>query len=132
MNVAMAIRRIIISEIHEQQFVELREVGGKRSFTIVVGVFEATSLDRKVKRQEFARPLTHDLILGVIEAMGGELRGVLISELRDGTYFAKLVVRKDGENHEIDCRPSDALPLAVAAEVPIHVAEDVLDEVAGE
>ncbi len=67
-----------------------------------------------------------------IETMGGELQDVYINDLREHTYFAKLRVRQEGELVEIDCRPSDAIALAVTAKVPIYVAEDVLGEVWGE
>ena len=105
---------------------------GDRSFPIVIGIFEATSIDRRVKKLHSPRPLTHDLVANVIESMGGELRDVTISELRDHTYYAKLRIRLNGELVEVDARPSDAIALAVTASVPIYVAEDVLDEVCGE
>lgn len=124
----MELRRIIISEIHESQVIVLREVDGERSFPIVIGIFEATSIDRRVRNQTSPRPLTHDLIVSVIEMMGGELQDIIISELRDHTYYAKVRVRKDGELMEVDSRPSDAIALAVTAKVPIYVAEDVLEE----
>jgi bifunctional DNase/RNase len=126
--VQMELRRIIISEIHESQVIVLREVDGERSFPIVIGIFEATSIDRRVRNQTSPRPLTHDLIVSVIELMGGELQDIIISELRDHTYYAKVRVRKDGELMEVDSRPSDAIALAVTAKVPIYVAEDVLEE----
>ena len=132
MPVHMELRRIIISEIHEQQIIVLREVEGERSFPIMIGIFEATSIDRRVKKLPSPRPLTHDLVAGVIDQMGGELRDIYISELRDHTYYAKLRIRLNGENVEVDSRPSDAIALAVTAKVPIYVAEDVLDEVCGE
>jgi bifunctional DNase/RNase len=125
----MELKRIIISEIHEQQMILLREVDGDRNFSIMIGIFEATSIDRRVKKQASPRPLTHDLIANVIENLGGELRDIYISELRDHTYYAKLRIRKDGEMTEVDCRPSDAIALAVTASVPIYVAEEVLEEV---
>lgn len=132
----MELKRIIISEIHEQQVITLREVdsetGSKRAFPIVIGIFEATSIDRRVKGIPNPRPLTHDLVANVIESMGGDLQDVYISELKDHTYFTKLRVRHEGELIEIDCRPSDAIALAVTARVPIYVAEDVLEEVLGE
>lgn len=128
MNVQMTLRRIIISEVHEHQMVELREVDGGRHFTIVIGFFEATSIDRRVRKQASERPLTHDLIHSIIEEMGGELRDILISDLRDGIYFARLRVMVDGEIREIDCRPSDAIAIAVTADVPIYVSEEVLEE----
>ena len=103
-----------------------------RSVPIVIGIFEATSIDRRVKGLPSPRPLTHDLVTSVIENMGGDLQDIYISELRDHTYYAKLRIRHDGELVEVDSRPSDAIALAVAAKVPIYVAEDVLEEVCGE
>ena len=132
MPVHMELKRIIISEIHEQQVIMLKEVDGDRSFSIMIGIFEATSIDRRVKGMPSPRPLTHDLITNVIDQMGGELQDIYISELRDHTYYAKLRIRHEGELIEIDCRPSDAIALAVTAKVPIYVAEDVLGEACGE
>ena len=130
--VQMELRRIIISEIHEQQVIMLKEVEGDRSFSIMIGIFEATSIDRRVKGQPAPRPLTHDLLANTIELLGGELQDIYISDLREHTYYAKLRVRHEGELIEIDCRPSDAIALAVTAKVPIYVAEDVLNEVCGD
>jgi bifunctional DNase/RNase len=130
--VQMELKRIIISEVHEQQIIVLREVEGDRSFPIVIGIFEATSIDRRVKNIVPPRPLTHDLIVSAVEQLGGEVQDIVISDLQDHTYFAKLRIRKDGELTEIDCRPSDAIAVAVTAKVPIWVAEDVLAETADE
>jgi bifunctional DNase/RNase len=130
--VQMELRRIIISEIHEQQVITLKEVDGDRSFPIVIGIFEATSIDRRVKGMPSPRPLTHDLITNIIDQMGGELQDIFISELREHTYYAKLRIRHEGELIEIDCRPSDAIALAVRGRVPIYVNEDVLGEALGE
>jgi hypothetical protein len=110
----------------------LREVDGERSFPIVIGIFEATSIDRRVKGVQSPRPLTHDLLASVIDNLGGDLQDIFISELSEHTYFAKLRIRKDGEIIEVDCRPSDAIALAVTAKVPIFVAEDVIEEASGE
>src|SRR3954468_18375152 len=88
-QVHMELKRIIINEVHDQQVIMLREIDGERSFPIVIGIFEATSIDRRVKGLPSPRPLTHDLVTSVIDQMGGELRDVFISELRDHTYFAK-------------------------------------------
>lgn len=132
MPVQMDLRRIIISEIHEQQIILLREVDGERNFSIMIGIFEATSIDRRVKKLPSPRPLTHDLVANVVDSLGGELRDIYISELREHTYFAKLRIRLNGEIVEVDCRPSDAIAIAVTANVPIYVAEDVLEEACGE
>lgn len=134
MPVQMELSRIIISEINDQQIIYLKEVEGPRSFPILIGMFEAYSIDRRVKHFQSPRPLTHDLLVSAIETLGGELQDVVISELRDHTYFAKLRVKCDGELVEIDARPSDAIAVAVTCEpaLPIYVAEDVLDDVLGE
>lgn len=132
MPVQMDLKRIIINEVHDQQVVMLRETEGDRSFPIVIGIFEATSIDRRVRGLPSPRPLTHDLIANVIDQLGGDLQDIYISELREHTYFAKLRIRKDGELIEIDCRPSDAIALAVTAKVPIYVAEEVIVEASGE
>jgi uncharacterized protein len=128
MPIQMELRRIIISELDPHQIVILKEVEGERNFPIVIGVFEATSIDRRVKGEQSPRPLTHDLIIAVVEQMGGEIQDIVISDLQEHTYFAKLRVRKDGELIEVDCRPSDAIAVAVASRVPIYVNEDVLGE----
>jgi bifunctional DNase/RNase len=128
----MELRRIIISEMHDQQVIMLREVDGDRSFPIVIGIFEATSIDRRVKNIPAPRPLTHDLVANVVDQLGGEFQDVIISELREHTYYAKLRIRKDGELIEVDSRPSDAIALAVTARVPIYVNEDVLNELSNE
>ncbi len=131
MPVPMELSRIIISEINEQQVIYLREIEGDRTFPIMIGIFEATSIDRRVKNQQTPRPLTHDLLVGVVEGLGAELDSVVITDLRDGTYYARLRVRQDGEIIEIDSRPSDAIAVAVTCEppLPIYVAEDVLEDV---
>jgi len=126
--VQMELKRIIISEVHDQQVIMLRESEGDRSFPIVIGIFEATSIDRRVKGMPSPRPLTHDLVASVIDNMGGELQDIFISELRDHTYFAKLRIKHDGEMIEVDSRPSDAIAVAVTVDVPILVSEDVIDE----
>src|SRR5881409_3457625 len=125
----MELKRLIISEVHDQQVIILKEVEGDRSFPIVIGIFEATSIDRRVKGMPSPRPLTHDLVASVIDHMGGDLQDVFISELRDHTYFAKLRIRHSGEIVEVDSRPSDAIAIAVTVDVPIFVAEDIIDEV---
>ena len=132
MPVQMELRRILISEVHDQQVIVLREVDGERSFPIVIGIFEATSIDRRVKNMLSPRPLTHDLLAQVIEDMGGEVQDVIISELREHTYYAKLRIRHEGELIEVDSRPSDAIALAVTAKVPIYVSEEVLSEMQDE
>ncbi|AMV17321.1 hypothetical protein VT03_05480 [Planctomyces sp. SH-PL14] len=127
----MQLARIIISEINDQQVVFLKEVDGGRSFPILIGIFEATSIDRRVQGNVPPRPLTHDLVKSVIEELGAEAEDVVITRLVEHTYYAAIRVRHRGELHEIDCRPSDAIALAVHYEphLPIYVDEDVLSQV---
>src|ERR1700735_2633218 len=100
----MELRRIIISEVHDQQVIVLREVDGERSFPIVIGIFEATSIDRRGRKMTRSppRPRTHDLLAQVIEDLGGEVQDVIISDLKEHTYFAKLRIRHEGELIEVD------------------------------
>ena len=134
MPVEMQLSRIIISEIHDQQIIYLREVDGERQFPIVIGIFEATSIERRIKGVQTPRPLTHDLIVSVIEQLEGEPDSVVINDLREGTYFAELRIRRGGELISVDSRPSDAIAVAVSCEppLPIFVVEEVLDEAASE
>ena len=133
MPVQMRLSRIIISEINDHQVIYLREVNGDRQFPILIGVFEATSIDRRVKSFTTPRPLTHDLIVSMVSQLGAELDSVVITELKEHTYYALIRVRKDGELIEIDSRPSDAIAIAVTCEpnLPIWVSEQVLEEVIG-
>jgi bifunctional DNase/RNase len=134
MPVAMELSRIIISEISDDQVIYLKEIDGARTFPILIGLFEATSIDRRVKRIETPRPLTHDLLVNSVEALGGEFQDVVISELKNHTYYAQLRIRMDGELVEVDARPSDAIAVAVTCDppLPIFVAEDVLNDVLNE
>ncbi|MSU77303.1 MAG: bifunctional nuclease family protein [Gemmataceae bacterium] len=124
----MELRRITINEIHDSQIILLREVDGEREFSIVIGLFEAMSIDRRIRGVQFPRPMTHDLICSVIDLLGGDLQDIFINELRDHTYFCKLRLRREGESVEVDCRPSDAIAIAVTAKLPIYVAADVIEE----
>src|ERR1700721_2548055 len=105
----MELARIVISDVSNEQIIYLREVDGSRMFPILIGLFEATSIDRRVRGEIPPRPLTHDLVKSSIEALGGELQDVVIHTLEDHTYFASLRISKDGELIEVDARPSDAV-----------------------
>jgi bifunctional DNase/RNase len=130
MQVQMQLSRIIISEINDRQVIYLREVDGERQFPILIGIFEATSIDRRVKELASTRPLTHDLLVNIVEQLGAELDSVIITDLREHTYYAKLRIKHNGEIIEIDSRPSDAIAVAVTCSppLPIYVNEEVLDE----
>src|SRR5947207_14345356 len=128
-SVQMELHRIIISEMQERQIIYLKEVDGEREFAITIGSGEAYAIDRRLKGIPTQRPLTHDLLASVIEQLGGTLERIVINNLEDATFFARLHIRQDGKMVEIDSRPSDAIALGVASEVPIFVAEHVLNAV---
>jgi len=133
MSVQMQLARIIISEISDNQVIYLKEVDGERQFPIVIGICEAKSIDRRVRDDSKPpRPLTHDLVVAIAQSLGAEIESVVISDLKDHTYFAQIRMKKDGETIEIDSRPSDAIAIAVTFQpyLPIYVNEEVLQQVA--
>ena len=104
----------------------LREVNGSRRLPIIIGASEAQSIALEMEGIKPPRPLTHDLMKNIIAAFGAELTDIIIDDLRDGTFFAKLNI----DNQMIDSRPSDAIALAVRYGVQIYVASSVMDEAA--
>ena len=107
----------------------LKEVEGERAFPIVIGIWEAVAIDRNIKGKKTPRPMTHDLLENVIGGLESKLDRVIVTELRDRTFYAKLVLRRNGKAVEVDSRPSDAIALAVQMRAPIYVEEQVLEEV---
>ena len=128
MPVQMELSRIFIREMLDMQIIELSEVDGERTFPIVIGLPEAFAIERRLKGIEIPRPQTHDLLASVIQHLGGELKAIIINDLTGGTFFAKLIIDQDGVEIEVDSRPSDAIALGVAQDVPIFVAEHVLEQ----
>jgi len=126
MSVLMELSRIFIREMTEMQIIELSEIGGDRTFPIVIGLTEAFAIERRLKCIEIRRPQTHDLLASIVRELGGQLKEIVINDLREGTFYAKLVIDQNGQEIEIDSRPSDAIALGVAEDVPIYVAEHVL------
>jgi bifunctional DNase/RNase len=129
MSIQMELHKIIISDTQDQQIIMLKEVDGERKFPMVIGTESAVAIDRRLKGIQAPRPLTHDLLASVIEQLGGTIDRIEINNLQDHTFFAKIVIRQNGDTIDIDSRPSDAIALGIATMVPIYVAEHVLDEV---
>lgn len=129
MDVRLDLARIIIRENDDQQIIILRERDGEREFPIVIGIYEASAIDRRVKGLTTPRPLTHDLMANLIEALNSDLEKILIHDLRDHTFYAKLIIRQDGKLVEVDARPSDAIALGVASDTPLYASESVLRQV---
>ena len=126
----MQLRRVVIRENSDHQYIYLVEKDGERSFPIVIGTTEAFEIRRVVCGLKTERPLTHQLAHELIESLGGRLVGVDIVDLRNNTFYAKLLVEQaEGEEPKIiDTRPSDAVALALRAGCPLRVAESVLTE----
>jgi hypothetical protein len=134
MLVEMELREIqIVDDPARHQVVVLGEKNGSRAFPIYIGLFEASAMDLAVHGQKAPRPMTHDLILNVLESVGAQLLEIRVDELRNETFFGKLVVQKeDGEVVLVDSRPSDALILAAKGNLPVFVEDSVLEKVCRE
>ncbi|MBX3386545.1 MAG: bifunctional nuclease family protein [Phycisphaeraceae bacterium] len=155
MAVRMELARILIRELNDYQVIELREVApvqdddarengstgsstgqvtysqveNGRSFPIVIGLPEAQAIERRLKGIGVKRPQTHDLLVNVMEALGGRLESICIHDLTEHTFFAELRIRNSkGELLKVDARPSDAIALGIASNVPLFVEEKVLNE----
>ena len=100
--IKMELARIMISETSDHQIIVLKESDGQRSFPIVIGLHEAWAIDRAVKGIPTPRPLTHDLINNVIEGLGAGLSQIIISDLRNNTFYAKLLVQMNGEKEVVE------------------------------
>jgi len=129
--VQMELSRVIVSELNDQQAIYLREVGGTRMFPILIGLFEAQIINRRLLEEAPFRPMTHQLLKNVIETLAGAVEEIVIVSMKEHTYYAMMKVRVGETMHEIDCRPSDAIAIAVhyTPMLPIFVAEQVLSEV---
>jgi len=127
MEVKVELSKIIINEAVDQQIIVLKELEGERSFPIVIGMTEILAIDRRLKDIQLPRPMTHDLLADVIDQMGGEVEKVVISDLSNGTFYARLHINSNGSTVEVDSRPSDAIALGVGIGAPIFVDEQVFE-----
>lgn len=129
--VHMEVSKIRIDERRGEQVVVLKERGGNRLLPIIIGISEVTAIKMKISGIQPPRPLTHDLLRNAITQLGATLTRIVINKLEFNTFFATLTVRtKEGAMEEIDARPSDSIALALRADAPIFVAEEVLNQVA--
>jgi len=128
MDVEVELSRIIINETSDQQVIVLKERHGERSFPIVIGIVEIFAIDRRLKGIKPPRPMTHDLLGSVIEGLGVKIEKIVISELRNHTFYAMIHLNSNGQTIKIDARPSDAIALGVASNTPLYVAEDIFEK----
>jgi len=129
--VEMEVSKIRIDERRGEQVIVLKERSGNRLLPIIIGISEVTAIKMKISGIQPPRPLTHDLLRNTITTLGGKLVRVVINKVEFNTFFAKLVVQtKEGGLEEVDARPSDSIALALRADAPIFVADEVLTQVA--
>jgi bifunctional DNase/RNase len=130
--IEVIIDSIRVSLMSQHRVVVLKDINSERFLPIWIGPCEADAITVRLQEMPTPRPLTHDLLRSVVREMGGKIVHILISDLRQEVYYARIVVDLAGEQIEIDSRPSDAIALAVRADVPIFVAEPVMDKAARE
>ena len=126
--IRVVVDSIRVSLMSQHRVVVLREVDGDRYLPIWIGPFEADSMTIELQGVPMARPLTHDLLKSILEELGAEVQYVVVNDLRDDTFYARIVLEVSEVRHEIDSRPSDAIALAVRVKAPIYVAPHVMDE----
>ncbi len=126
--IRVTIDSIRVSLLTQHRVVVLREADSRRYLPIWIGPFEADAIAMAIQGHEPQRPLTHDLLKATIVDMGGTVSHILVNDIHDNTFFARIVIDQHGQTIEIDARPSDAIALAVRTDVPIYVETHVLDQ----
>jgi hypothetical protein len=125
--VEVTIDSIRVSLMSQHRVVILKDIARERYLPIWIGPSEADAITVELQNYEVARPLTHDLLKSVITTLGGEVKYIFVNNLEDDIFYARIVIEQNGEELEIDSRPSDAIALAVRVKVPIYVAEKVME-----
>ena len=127
--IEVEVNSIRVSLMNQQRVVLLKDITTERYLPIWIGPFEAEAINLELQSaRRVNRPMTHDLIKSIIEQLGGRVVHILINDMRRDVFYARLVIERDGEQMEIDSRPSDALAIAVRAKAPIFVNESVLEK----
>lgn len=131
MQIEMTIKGLMVDPITNMPIIILRDTEGQRVLPIWVGIFEANAIALQMENIATPRPMTHDLLRNVIEDLGGLVRRIVISDLKDNTFYALIHVETPTETLAIDARPSDAIALALRTQAPIFVDEAVIDNAKG-
>jgi uncharacterized protein len=126
--VEMTIDSIRVSLMNYQRVVILKEKAADRYLPIWIGPSEADAIAVKLQGASVPRPLTHDLLRSVVDTLGASVSSIVVCDLKNDTFYAKIILNVDGKQLEVDSRPSDALALAVRVDVPIYVDDSVLDK----
>ena len=126
MDIEVRIRGLMMDPSTNMPIVVLKDVGSDTVMPIWVGIFEANAIAIEIEKVSAPRPMTHDLTRNLMRHMNAQLERIVITELKDDTFFALLWIRQDGELMTLDARPSDAIALALRADCPIFVSEQVM------
>ena len=126
----LVIDSIRISQMNYQRVVVLKELETNLFLLIWIGPTEAEAIAVRMQGMSVPRPLTHDLLVDLVKSVGGSFEHILVNDLQNETFYAKIVIKVGNQTHEIDSRPSDAMAVAVRAEVPIYVADQVMEKAA--
>ncbi|MBN1485847.1 MAG: bifunctional nuclease family protein [Chloroflexia bacterium] len=126
--VKVVVHSVRVSLITQNRVVVLKEAQGNRYLPIWIGPYEADAIALKMQEVELERPFTHDLLCSIIDCLGGKVMRVLVNDIRDKTFYARVIFDVGGRYAEVDSRPSDAIALAVRLDCPIFIAQSVLEE----
>jgi hypothetical protein len=126
--IEVTLETIQVSLVSSHRIVVLKEIGAERYLPIWIGPCEAEAISYGAKGVEVPRPLTHDLVVNILDALDAELLYIYVTELANQTFYANLVLMVDDEELRIDVRPSDAIAVAVRLQIPIYVAPEVFEE----
>lgn len=127
MQIEMTIKGLMVDPITNMPIIILRDRDGQRVLPIWVGIFEANAIALQMENIATPRPMTHDLLRNVIQDLSGTVRKIVVSDLKDNTFYALIYVETPAETIAIDARPSDAIALALRTQAPIFVEESVID-----
>ena len=131
MTVEMKVKGLMIDPVSNMPIIILKNSDGNTVLPIWVGIFEANAIAMQLEEVVSPRPMTHDLLKNVIEGLAANVAQVVITDLKDNTFFANIHLSRNGEEYTVDARPSDAMALALRAEAPIFVSREVLDKSEG-
>jgi len=128
MQIEMHIKGLVIDPISKMPIVVLEEREGERMLPIWIGVFEANAISLKMENIATPRPMTHDLVSNLLQSLHADIQKIVVTDVRDNTFYARIYCRHNGEVIPIDSRPSDAIALSLRMEAPIFVEEDVVEK----
>ncbi len=128
MEIEMKIKGLMVDPVTNMPIVILKDEAEERVLPIWVGIFEANAIALRIEDIETPRPMTHDLLRNLLDSLRASVQKIVVTDLKDNTYFARIHLDVEGVSRSVDARPSDAIALALRAEAPIYVEQAVLDQ----